>query len=71
MHRLIRLILVTSPALLLAAPAPPARPAAAEFYVAPHGADTWSGTWPESPALKLGFRPIDLKDVRPRAVPPP
>lgn len=29
MHRLIRLILVTSPALLLAAPAPPARPAAA------------------------------------------
>jgi len=45
--KLIRLILATTPALLLATVTPPVRSASPEFYVAPHGADTWSGTRPE------------------------
>ena len=44
--KLIRLILATAPALLLAAVTTPVRSASPEFYVAPHGADTWSGTRP-------------------------
>ncbi|HOY58257.1 MAG TPA: hypothetical protein PK640_09005 [Verrucomicrobiota bacterium] len=45
--KLIRLILATTPALLLATVTPPVRSASPEFYVVPHGADTWSGTRPE------------------------
>ena len=44
--KLIRLILATTPALLFAAVTPPVRSAGPEFYVAPQGADTWSGTRP-------------------------
>jgi acetyl esterase/lipase len=45
--KLIRLILATTPALLLAAVALPVRSAVTEFYVAPNGADAWSGARPE------------------------
>lgn len=50
--KLIRLILATTSALLLATVTSPVRSASPEFYVAPHGADTWSGTRPEPNADK-------------------
>ena len=48
----IRLILATIPALFLVAVTTPVRSASPEFCVAPHGADTWSGTRPEPNADK-------------------
>ncbi|MCX6927302.1 MAG: right-handed parallel beta-helix repeat-containing protein [Verrucomicrobia bacterium] len=53
MRLLIRLILSTaSPSLLLIAAAAPANPTPVEFYVAPGGADAWSGTRAEPNAAR-------------------